>query len=210
MRALEFKGARAYAISMGFIHLLSMVVMLGSDVLAEPAYPPNTISGGTVVAELRPISGGAAQVRILSGEEPFVSSSKTALQKWNLPSEKGGPNLVVVHFRQANLYYVGSAEEEINCAGVAQSLPCPRKIVRPSYPAQSLGQGSVVLQVDVGEDGGILNIRTLKGIGALAEISVEAVRQWKFSPAEDVRGLKTASRAYAVFVYRTPVIEQRK
>jgi protein TonB len=47
-------------------------------------------------------------------------------------------------------------------------------------------QGSVTLQVLVGEDGRAQNIRIVKGIGfGLDERAVETVRGWKFIPARD-------------------------
>ena len=59
-------------------------------------------------------------------------------------------------------------------------------------------------------DGSILDVRTIQAMGVLTDVSVAAVRKWKFTPAEDARGVKEASHAYAVFVYRFPVIEQEE
>ena len=156
------------------------------------------------------LSQALSDIKILSGEEPFVSSSKAALQSWNLHPEKDGGDLVVVHFRQPNLYYMGDAEEEIRCTGADPSMPCPKYVVGPAYPAQAVGQGSVILKVEVAADGSILDVRTIQAMGALTDVSVAAVRKWKFTPAEDARGLKKASHAYAVFVYRFPVIAKEK
>jgi TonB family protein len=183
-------------------------LMVGSEAFVEPAYPPNTISGGTVVAKLHSVSGSATHVDIVSGEEPFASSSKAALQNWSLHSEKDA--LVVVYFRQPNLYYMGDAGQEIRCSGEDATLPCPNYVVGPAYPAHASGQGSVVLRLEIGDDGSVFDVRTLKAMGVFTEISVEAVRKWRFSPAEDARGMKKASRAYAVFVFRFPLIQQKK
>ena len=106
---LELPAQRAYAIGMSLINLLALWLMLGSDTVVGPLYPPNAVSGGTVVAELVSGAGGVSDIKILSGEEPFVSSSRAALQSWNLHPEKDGGDLVVVHFRQPNLYYMGDA-----------------------------------------------------------------------------------------------------
>ena len=194
---------------MSFINILALWLMLGSDTVKGPLYPPNAVSGGTVVAELAFVAG-VSDIKILSGEEPFVSSSKAALQSWNLHPEKDGGDLVVVHFRQPNLYYMGDAKEEIRCTGADPSMPCPKYVVGPAYPAQAVGQGSVILKVEVAADGSILDVRTIQAMGALTDVSVAAVRKWKFTPAEDARGVKEASHAYAVFVYRFPVISKEK
>ena len=207
---LELPAQRAYAIGMSFINLLALWLMLGSDIVVGPLYPSNAVSGGTVVAELVSGTGGVSEIKILSGAEPFVSSSRAALQRWNLHPEKNGGDLVVVHFRQPNLYYMGDAQEEISCAGADPSMPCPKYVVGPAYPAQAEGQGSVILKVDVAADGSILKVGTIQAMGVLTDVSVAAVRKWKFTPAEDARGVKEASHAYAVFVYRFPVINTEK
>ena len=89
-------------------------------------------------------------------------------------------------------------------------MPCPKYVVGPAYPAQAVGQGSVILKVEVAADGSILDVRTIQAMGSLTDVSVAAVRKWKFTPAEDARGVKAASHAYAVFVYRFPVIAKEK
>jgi TonB family protein len=195
---------------MSLINLLALWLMLGADTVVGPLYPPNVVSGGTVIAELVSGAGGVSDIKILSGEEPFVSSSRAALQSWNLHPGKAGGDLVIVHFRQPNLYYMGDAQEEIRCAGADPSMPCPKYVTGPAYPAQAVGQGSVILKVEVAADGSILSVRTIQAMGALTDVSVTAVRKWKFTPAENARGLKEASHAYAVFVYRFPLINKEK
>jgi hypothetical protein len=193
---------------MSLIHLAMLLWMLAPDVFAEPAYPPNTLSGGTVVAEMQFSSGSVQQIKLLSGEEPFASVSLEALENWNLHPDRNGVDLVILHFRQPNLYYIGSAGENISCDGVDPSLPCPNYIVGPAYPAHAFGEGSVILKVEIAGDGSILKVDTLKGLGSLTDVSVEAVRKWKFSPAQNPRGGKTESAAYVVFVYPTPVVSR--
>ena len=195
---------------MSLINWFALWLILVSDAVVGPKFPPNAVSGGTVVAAVVSGTGGVSEIKILSGEEPFVSSSRAALQRWNLHPEKDGGDIVVVHFRQPNLYYIGDAQEEIRCAGTNPFMPCPKYVVAPAYPPRAMGQGSVILKVEVAADGSILDVRTLQAMGVLTDVSVAAVRKWKFTPAEDARGVKEASHAYAVFVYRFPVIGKKK
>lgn len=210
MQGLELEGKRGYAMDMNLLNLLMMLFMFSSDGITEPAYPVNSISGGLVIAELHSISGGRTEVRVLSGEEPFVSSSKAALQNWSLDSEKESADLVVVYFRQPTLYSVGNNSEDISCAGADRSAPCPKHIVGPAYPAQAFTQGSVVLRVEVDADGRISEIRPIKATGGFTDVSTQAVREWTFTPAVDAQGVQKASHIYAVFVYSIPVIQQKK
>ena len=55
----------------------------------------------------------------------------------------------------------------------------------PRFPATALAAhraGSVVLHVQVAEDGSVANIRTLSGDPILANVATEAVRNWRYQP----------------------------
>jgi TonB family protein len=55
----------------------------------------------------------------------------------------------------------------------------------PQYPPAALAAhraGSVVLEVQVAEDGSVSNIRTLSGDPLLAAAATEAVRNWRYQP----------------------------
>jgi hypothetical protein len=192
------------------LQILGFLVFLSSGVFVDPIYPPNTVTGGTVIAELHSVSGRVEKLTIHSGEEPFVSAAQSALRQWQLHPEKDGDDLVVMHFRQPNLYYLNDAGEKISGAKPKGSLPYPKSIVGPAYPAQSLGRGSVILRIGISSDGRVGKIQAEKSVGSLTDVSIDAVRKWVFLPAEDGRGLAKASSAYAVFVYQFPVIEQKR
>jgi len=67
------------------------------------------------------------------------------------------------------------------------ATPIERK--EPEYTQEAWDegiQGTVVLLVDVGENGAIGDIRTHQGLGyGLDEKAIEAVRSWRFNPATD-------------------------
>jgi TonB family protein len=55
----------------------------------------------------------------------------------------------------------------------------------PNYPPQALAThraGNVVLEVEVAEDGTVVNIRTISGDSLLAGAATEAVRNWRYQP----------------------------
>ncbi len=59
------------------------------------------------------------------------------------------------------------------------------RTVRPAYPLlarQAKVQGSVILQVLIGKDGVIQNLRVVGGPPILASAAQDAVRQWRFKP----------------------------
>lgn len=165
--------------------------------LTGPAYPPNTVAGGTVVAELQVEEGRVAGVKILSGEEPFAASVRAALEAWELDSDEKGNELVVAHFRQPYLFDVGDTAGRVPPGQPGEGLPYPKHIVAPVYAANASGRGSVILRVGISSDGEVSEIDVIKPLGVLTEASIEAVKKWKFSgPAQ--------SRVYAVLVFREP------
>ena len=195
---------------MKIFHLIGFLLMLGTSQFVDPAYPPNAVGGGTVVATFQIGAKLVEQIKINSGEEPFAGAASSALSQWHLDDDSDGEELAVVHFRQPDLYYINGAAETIAGGRATRSLPYPKSIVGPSYPAHGLAQGSVVLRIKVDADGSVGRIETLKSAGALTDVSIEAVRKWEFLAAEDSMGKPTPSHVYAVLVYRFPITQQKK
>jgi TonB family protein len=191
---------------MGMLSILNLMLMLGSLSVADPAYPLDAISGGTVVARLHFASGTIQNVEILSGRGSFADSCKSAFKEWH--SDQDGDELVIVHFRQPYLYFLGDRKESFKPATIEGGLPYPLYIIQPLYPPNALARGSVVLRVDISAKGDVSKITTIKSVGGLTESSIEAVQKWKFKPAEDAQGKATPSHAYAVLVYRFPVLTE--
>jgi TonB family protein len=57
--------------------------------------------------------------------------------------------------------------------------------VEPKFPVEALNSrrsGTVVLEVQVAEDGSISNVRTLSGDPLLANAATDAVRKWRYQP----------------------------
>jgi TonB family protein len=173
--------------------------------IVDPIYPPDVITGGNVVAELRFVGGNVKALKILSGEEPFVGSTRSALSAWKMASKQDGDELVVVHFRYPFLDLIGNSNEQISPAKPGALLPYPKTVSPPLYPANAEGQGSVVLHVEISPEGRVTEVQVIKGLGALTETSSDAVRKWEFVAPVNAKGEKQASHAYAVFVYRFPI-----
>lgn len=59
------------------------------------------------------------------------------------------------------------------------------KRVQPVYPTLARGErlsGTVRLHVLIAKDGGVQNVRVMRGSCSLARASVDAVRQWRYTP----------------------------
>ena len=180
-------------------------VVLGTIYVTEPLYPPNAASGGTVIAELRMADGNVTRVTVLSGAEPFAGSCASALSQWRLEPDVKGSQIAVVYFRQPYLHNLAAGEEEISPAKSPPQLPYPRYVVQPFYPPNALAQGAVILRADISTDGRVSSVETIKGMGVLTGTSIDALRRWRFVPAQNEKGKRILSQAYVVFVYRFPL-----
>jgi len=197
------------------MYILGFLLFVGATLrpvtVVEPGYPPNAITGGTVVAELSLSSGKVARVKILSGEAgAFGESAESALSAWRFAPNQKTPVIVVVHFRDPNLYSTGPATRAVTPPPAGLALAYPRTVVDPAYPANSMGEGSVVLQLDISAGGVVAGTEVIKEAGNLTQASTAAARKWSFLPAKDARGRPTESSVLAVLVFRMPVIPARQ
>jgi len=174
-------------------------------VVVGPAYPPNAVAGGTVVAALKIAAGAVERIEILQADAPFAHPVQAALSGWRFtPGTEAA--LVVVNYRTANLYSVGSPSHSIKAAKTVGGLPYPRTVIEPPYPPNSLAEGSVVLRLAVDRNGSVARIRVLQGLGDFTSACAATVRQWRFAPAKNDKGTSIASEAYAVFTVRRPIL----
>jgi TonB family protein len=75
--------------------------------------------------------------------------------------------------------------------------PTPITRVEPTYPAMPRGAelvGPVILDVLVGEDGRVKDVRVIRGAPTLSEPAIAAARQWVWNPA------RSRGRAVAAWV----------
>ncbi len=75
----------------------------------------------------------------------------------------------------------------------------------PVQPPQVLGGGEVLLELTVGNDGKVIKGHTLRSTPPFTELLVDAVRLWKFQPAED-RGHEVESAVLVAGLFRPPTL----
>lgn len=190
---------------MKLIFALLYWTLAQAAVVVGPAYPPNAFNGGNVVAVLHLSAGTVTAVDVLTGDTPFVEPVQQALSGWRLNDTDNGNILVVVNFRTPNLYSTGSAAQRVTQADLLPGVAYPRTIVEPTYPANSLGQGSAVMRVALNDSGAVTKVKVIQGLGNLTAPCVAAVKKWRFAPARNGKGMAMPSEAYAVCVVRWPI-----
>jgi len=77
--------------------------------------------------------------------------------------------------------------------------------VEPTYPANSVAGGTVVLQVTVGSDGEIQNVRVLHQARGFTQQAIGAVRKWKFRAAS-FNGKPVEAAIPVAFSFSQPIV----
>ncbi len=82
----------------------------------------------------------------------------------------------------------------------------PVELSDPGYPVNSVGEGSVVLELQIASTGAVQGVRVISDAPGLAAHTERATRSWKFEPA--VRnGSATAGAVIVVASYLRPEIQ---
>jgi outer membrane biosynthesis protein TonB len=186
--------------------LFSLLLSLQAEIV-PPAYPPDAISGGTVVAVLHNAEGAVTSVEILSGSDPFAQSARWALSRWRSePYAPANDTLVVVRFRARDAFAIGGTVPVMAPLQADPALPYPTQIVEPAFPSGTSQPVDVVLLVAVTREGLVGAVRPVVPSGFVDETSLEAVMNWHFIPAHDPDGRPVAAQAYVVLAYPRPLL----
>jgi TonB family protein len=77
--------------------------------------------------------------------------------------------------------------------------------VEPSYPANVIAGGTVVLKVTVSSDGEIGDVNVLQEAKGFTQLAIEAVKKWKFEPAK-LNGKPVAASIPVAFTFSQPIV----
>ena len=206
---LNHFGAPVTLFVMTFLFATALVVFALGDPISVtgPVYPPDAVAGGTVVAALRVTAGSVTRIEILAGEEPFATSARDALRSWRFkPGNVAERIPVVLNFRNPGLFALGLNSPVLRKSLGLGDVALPRHVVEPVYPANVIGQGSVILRLEIDDSGNVSDVNGVESAGGLTDPCTKAVRAWKFAPARDQSGRQARSQAFAVCVFRHPVL----
>lgn len=163
----------------------------------EPLYPPLAEQArvrGTVRLDVLIAADGAVkQVHFISGHPLLAGAVVEAAKKWRYrPTLLDGQPVEVVTQVQVTLPpgAVAPEAEATPTYRVSEGVKRPALIhkVEPVYTQEARDaklEGKVVALIEIGADGLIRNVEITKSLGmGLDEKAVEALRQWRFQPAE--------------------------
>jgi TonB family protein len=108
-------------------------------------------------------------------------------------------------FRPPTLYsgaMPGDAPKEV--AEPSAELAFPTSTVTPRYPPDGLGDQVVLVEVEVGKDGSVVEARIIRSARGFDSVALDAARRWKFRPVQ-LGGEAVTVFSYIVFGFREPV-----
>lgn len=182
-----------------------------------PPQPVRAIGGGQVFLEVAVSPrGGVDRVTPLRTTPPFTEPLVGAVNSWQFqPAEELTPAgvrrrvaskvLVAAFYRSPTLLdgpTLGDSPKDV--AAASDDTPVPVSAIPPRYPANALGDGLVLVEMQVDPAGNVTNARVLQSVPPFDGPALDAARQWKFRAAR-VSGRPVATLAYVLFGFRQPV-----
>jgi TonB family protein len=147
---------------------------------------------------------------VLQGTNPFIQPSLQAIREWMFgPAEalQQEERISVIFIYRAR-GILAQAPHEFVLGGAAlegDRPPAPTTIVDPGYPVNSVGQGSVIVQVQVSAQGTVERTNVVRPEPSLTDAAVDALKRWKFAPASR-GGEARPGLAIAVVTFQAPVL----
>ena len=178
--------------------------------LVTAPYPAESLTGGEVSLDtLVDPKGRFAEIRVVRGEEPFLSDVLSAVRTWTfIPAQQDGRAVfarlgITFQFPQSLRRAVPAATHSFDAppARDGERSPIPILTVEPSLPAGSDADGSVVLYESLDAQAAVTSSRILQIAPGLADAALAAARDWRFVPSLH-SGSPQLSAAILVFTFR--------
>ncbi len=187
------------------------------DVLSASniAYPLNTQATGAVSLLLSLDNNAQIQnMQPLRDTPPLTSAVQDSIQLWTFrpATLKGSPvpseiSLTVIFnvFNPAG----GAAYQSLVLAPAQPTNPDAAQFAPPQinlasfakYPANSVAQGTVVLDVTIGSSGQPKQIRVINDVPTLTQQAISAIKTWRFNAAT-FKGQPTPAPIIIAFVFQ--------
>jgi TonB family protein len=174
---------------------------------------PSAFGGGAVVLEVMvDAAGGIARIGRLLETPPYTDLVVNAVSQWRFTpatdrhaAAGAGPVLVVAVFRPP-LVYAGPAPDIPRGAFQSASarIPSVESIVLPLYPPTAIGDGMVVVEIEISGASSVRGYRIVSPDSGFDSAALDAARSWRFQAP---RGPDVPDRTfvYAVMGFRAPL-----
>jgi len=187
--------------------------------LVPAPYPSQSLFGGEVVLDaLVARSGIPGDVKVISGDQPFLTEALAAVRTWTfLPARSSGHTVearIAIAFEFPQPYVpprsstVHHYDEEFWSAA-QDSAALPLTTVEPKYPSVASTEGTVILYESIDRQGHVRSVQTLRGVEPLTAAAIAAANEWRFTPAKR-SGAAVGSAAIVVVSFRRPLVSHHR
>jgi hypothetical protein len=172
---------------------------------------PNIVASTWVIGDLEVgVDGTVKSATPLRGTGPLPGAVLSSVSRWRFTPAAATTPLeshvaAVFLFRPPDIFSSSGPDlAGISVAGLSRS-PVPISLSDPGYPATSIAEGEVILELRLSETGIIQNARVVNGVAGLTEFTERAVRSWRFASAL-WNGMPVPGTVIAVVSYLRPVV----
>jgi len=179
------------------------------------SYPVDTTATGLVTLLLSLSSSAQVQnVQVLRDIPPLTSAAQAAVANWAFkPATYNGHTVASAIPVNVVFSPFNPGDTETNPLSVAPVPPAsptgaaqytPPQITSAAYatyPPNTLAQGTVVLDVTIGKSGQVVTVIAVRGVGALTQSAISAVKSWAYNPAT-VKGKPVTGKLVVAFVFQ--------
>jgi TonB family protein len=151
--------------------------------------------------------GEVDHLKVNQGTAAFVEPSLESVRQWQFerPDDQISiPVSAVLLFRARTDLAHGAYEFSVPVnSSASTSTPQPTTIIGPNYPLDSAAEGTVILQLQVNDQGRVEKADVINEVPSLTSAAIAAVFQWRFRPAFR-NGTPTAGVTVAVIFFPRP------
>ena len=172
--------------------LLGVFALWDPVSVTGPVYPPDAVDG----RNRRSCASGYRGLCYASGNPcrrraPSRPPRATRSASWRFKSgtgsraHSGGAPISEILTCSPSVRNARQKFQRPECHTVRATCRCPGEIVEPVYPANVIGQGSVVLRLEIDDSGNVSDVTELNPGGGLTTLARKLCAAWKFAPAPD-------------------------
>jgi TonB family protein len=213
--------------------MLSCTICFWPSAFAQKTYkPPEVTSAGDAYTSYNVVfdglfvldiglsnEGDIRRVEALRDPGSMLGAAKTSVRTWKFrPAFEGGkqkPSRLTVAFLYRPANY--SNAEPVPPKAFAPVIPPVRSdygsddyvpvgilaFTYADYPVNSVGWGSVLVQVTVDSAGDVKDVNLLHGAATFNSFAREALKKWRFRAAT-LRGKPVTSKIVVAFIFQSP------
>jgi hypothetical protein len=171
----------------------------------------NVIGLSWVINDLKIAPDGRVLfARTLIGDDPLRSLVLDKANRWQFEPAKSNTPVeahatTIFLFRPRTIFSEGGLDLSLVPVIDRDRGPLPVRLTDPGYPANSIAEGVVVVELRLTETGAVQEVRPVSVIPGLMALTEQVVRSWKFKSAMS-NGVPVPGTVVAAISYLRPSV----